>query len=190
VVWKARGVDLAFAFQQEVAVEGTLPNGGHDKVTAKMPMIAAYLCIKAITLSERKKEKDAYDICFCIENYPGGYKMLAEEFRGKTDHPLIAEGIAHLREKFGRAGDVFSVTRTVEELSVVCRQEMVPSGTQAEVPRHPDLDPQPRRSGKQRLDLVLERRGPLSITLSNRSLQSCSVRESFDQEIRRHPHPV
>ena len=31
------------------------------------------------------------------------------------------------------AGDVFSVTRTVEEMSVVCRQEMVPSGTQAEV---------------------------------------------------------
>lgn len=102
VVWKARGVDLAFAFQQEVAVEGTLPNGGHNRVTAKIPMIAAYLCIKAITLSERKKEKDAYDICFCIENYPGGYKKLAEEFRGKTDHPLIAEGIAILREKFGR----------------------------------------------------------------------------------------
>jgi len=31
------------------------------------------------------------------------------------------------------AGDVFNVTRTGEELSVVCRQEMVPSGTQAEV---------------------------------------------------------
>ena len=30
-------------------------------------------------------------------------------------------------------GDLFSVTRTVEELSVVCRQEMVPSGTLAEV---------------------------------------------------------
>uniref|UniRef100_A0A7C2JYE7 Uncharacterized protein n=1 Tax=Schlesneria paludicola TaxID=360056 RepID=A0A7C2JYE7_9PLAN len=47
-VWKARGVDLAFTFQQDVAVEGTLPNGGHNKVTAKMPIIAAYLCIKAI----------------------------------------------------------------------------------------------------------------------------------------------
>jgi hypothetical protein len=34
---------------------------------------------------------------------------------------------------WGMAGDVFSVTRTVEELSVVCRQEMVPSGTQAEI---------------------------------------------------------
>ena len=30
-------------------------------------------------------------------------------------------------------GDLFSVTRTVGELSVVCRQEMVPSGTLAEV---------------------------------------------------------
>jgi len=31
------------------------------------------------------------------------------------------------------AGDVFSVTRTGDELSVVCRQEMVPAETQAEV---------------------------------------------------------
>lgn len=31
------------------------------------------------------------------------------------------------------AGDVFSVTRTGDELSVVCRQEMVPFGTHAEV---------------------------------------------------------
>jgi nitrilase len=30
------------------------------------------------------------------------------------------------------AGDVFSVTRTADELSVVCRQEAVPAGTQAE----------------------------------------------------------
>jgi hypothetical protein len=31
------------------------------------------------------------------------------------------------------AGDVFSVTRTGDELSVMCRQELVPAGTQAEV---------------------------------------------------------
>jgi hypothetical protein len=31
------------------------------------------------------------------------------------------------------AGDMFSVTRTAEELSVVCRQEMMPAGTQAEI---------------------------------------------------------
>lgn len=35
--------------------------------------------------------------------------------------------------EWATAGDVFSVTRTPDELSVVCRQEMVPAGTQAEV---------------------------------------------------------
>lgn len=105
-VWKARGVDLAFTYQQDVAVEGVLPDGGHNKVMAKMPTIAAFLCIKAITLRERKKEKDAYDICFCIENYQGGYKKLAEEFRGKTDDILIAEAIGILREKFERLDSI------------------------------------------------------------------------------------
>jgi hypothetical protein len=105
-VWKARGVDLAFDFQQDVVVEGILPNGGHNKVIAKMPIIAAYLCIKSITLMERMKEKDAYDICFCIENYPGGHKILAEEFRSKTDNKLIVEGIGILREKFGRLDSI------------------------------------------------------------------------------------
>jgi hypothetical protein len=82
-----------------------------------MPIIAAYLCIKAITLSERKKEKDAYDICFCIEHYHGGHKNLAEEFRSKTDDELIAEGIGILREKFERIDSIGPVwaARTAAE---------------------------------------------------------------------------
>jgi hypothetical protein len=105
-VWKARGVDLAFTFQQEVAVEGVLPDGGHNRVTARMPTIPAFLCIKAITLNERKKEKDAYDICFCIDNYPGRYKPLAAEFRGKLDNRLIGEGIRILKDKFARLDSI------------------------------------------------------------------------------------
>jgi hypothetical protein len=99
-------LDLAFEFTQEVPINGSLPEGGHNQVIARMPTIAAYLCIKAITLSERKKEKDAYDLVFCIEHYPGGYSKLAEEFKGKIDHPLIAEGIAILREKFKRIDSI------------------------------------------------------------------------------------
>lgn len=47
-VCKLRGVDLAFAFQQEMTVEGELPEGGHNRVIARLPTISAYLCIKAI----------------------------------------------------------------------------------------------------------------------------------------------
>jgi hypothetical protein len=101
-VWKAHGVDLAFDYQQEVPVEGVLPDGGHNRVVAKLPTIAAFLCIKAITLGERKKEKDAYDISFCIDHYPGGYRALAEEFRGKLENKLISEGLAILRDKFAQ----------------------------------------------------------------------------------------
>jgi hypothetical protein len=105
-VWKAHGLDLAFEFQQEVSIEGALPDGGRNKVTVRLPSIAAFLCIKAIALSERKKEKDAYDICFCIDNYPDGYKALAAEFRGMLENSLIAEGIAILRDKFARLDSI------------------------------------------------------------------------------------
>jgi hypothetical protein len=105
-VCKLRGVDLAFAFQQEVSVEGVLPDGGHNRVTARLPTISAYLCIKAITLSERMKKKDAYDIYFSIDNYPGGYKALAAEFPGKLDNNLIMEGITILRDKFSQLDSI------------------------------------------------------------------------------------
>jgi hypothetical protein len=119
-VGKLRGVDLAFAFQQEVLVEGVLPDGGHNQVIVRLPTISAYLCIKAIALSERKKEKDAYDIYFSIEIYPGGYKALATEFRGKLDNRLIAEGIAILRDKFSRLDSIGPVwaAQVAEEATV------------------------------------------------------------------------
>jgi hypothetical protein len=52
------------------------------------------------------KKKDAYDIYFSIDNYPGGYKALAAEFRGKLDNSLITEGIAILRDKFSRLDSI------------------------------------------------------------------------------------
>ena len=105
-IWKARGIELAFASQQEISIEGVLPGGGHNKVMARVPTIPAYLCIKAITLGERKKEKDAYDIFFCIDNFPGGPRALAREFRAIIGNPLVAEGISVLRAKFARLDGV------------------------------------------------------------------------------------
>jgi hypothetical protein len=105
-VWKARGVDLAFAYQQTVAVEGDLPDGGHNAVSARLPTVAAFVCIKAITLGERMKTKDAYDIYFCVDNYPGGPRALATEFRGKLGNRLVQEGIGVLRDKFARLDSI------------------------------------------------------------------------------------
>ena len=58
------------------------------------------------TLAERMKKKDAYDICFCIDNYPGGYGALATEFLGKLENEFIGEGLAILRDKFARLDSI------------------------------------------------------------------------------------
>ncbi len=106
MVCKLRGVDLAFSHQREVSIEGVMPDGGRNRVTVRLPTISAYLCIKAIALSERMKKKDAYDIYFCIDHFAGGYKALAAEFRGQTENPLIREGIAILRDKFAHLDSI------------------------------------------------------------------------------------
>jgi hypothetical protein len=40
------------------------------------------------------------------DNYAGGYKALAAEFRGKLDNELITEGIAILRDRFSRLDSI------------------------------------------------------------------------------------
>jgi len=105
-VWVAHGIDLAFAFPTTVPVSGTLPEKGRNTVQVPVPRVGAFLCMKAITMSERKKEKDAYDIYFCVANYPGGPDALAEELRPMLSHPLVREGLARLREKFSSLEDI------------------------------------------------------------------------------------
>jgi hypothetical protein len=68
---KARGCDLAFNSSVSVSLEGFLPSGGKDKVNFKIAGVVSFLVMKGMALYERMKEKDAYDIFYCIEYYPG-----------------------------------------------------------------------------------------------------------------------
>lgn len=99
-VWRARGIDLALKFHQEITITGELPEGGINRLKAQVPIIAAFICIKGITLSERKKPKDAYDIYFCVSNYPGGPSELAKQFKPIIEHDLTRQGMLAIKEKF------------------------------------------------------------------------------------------
>jgi hypothetical protein len=73
--------------------------------------------MKAQALNSRLKEKDAYDIYYCLTNFPDGMDALVEAFRTFPDHPLIHEGLAILSEKFSASdsgGPVF-VTNFLDE---------------------------------------------------------------------------
>ncbi len=66
--------------------------------------------MKGMALHERLKEKDAWDIDFCVRNYPGGFDALVATFRPHLQQPLVREGLAKMAEKFSspeHSGPVF-----------------------------------------------------------------------------------
>jgi hypothetical protein len=56
--------------------------------------------MKAMALYDRLKEKDAWDIYYCLKNYPEGLIVLADAFKSLSHHGLIKEGMNKLSEKF------------------------------------------------------------------------------------------
>ncbi len=57
---------------------------------------------------DRMKEKDAYDIFYCVEHYPGGAAGLTSKFRPHLKNKLIIEGLEKMRSKFASVEHVGS----------------------------------------------------------------------------------
>src|SRR6185312_3344273 len=69
---RADGADLAFRFYQMVAITGSMPAGSTNRVEIAVCSIPALLAMKGHAVRGRYKQKDAYDIYYCIRNYPDG----------------------------------------------------------------------------------------------------------------------
>lgn len=97
---KARGCDLAFENFETVIVEGTLPEGGIDRVACKIAAVVPFIVMKGMAMADRLKEKDAWDIYFCLTHHPGGLDNLADLFKKHVTHNLVLEGLQKISEKF------------------------------------------------------------------------------------------
>ena len=97
---KARGCDLAFENFIDVKIEGQLPGGGKDQVTCKIAAVVPFIVMKGMALADRMKEKDAWDIYYCITHYPGGIDGFIEEFKNYIENGLVREGLVKISEKF------------------------------------------------------------------------------------------
>lgn len=99
-VMRADGADLALKFQELVAIEAEMPDGGINRVEIAVASIPALLAMKGYAIAKREKRKDAYDIYYCVLNYPEGLDALVEECK-----PLLAcdnglQGFRYIDEKF------------------------------------------------------------------------------------------
>lgn len=99
-VQKADGADLALRFYQFVAIDGPMPDGGTNRVEIAICSIPALLAMKGHALHGRLKQKDAYDIYYCIRNHPDGIDGLAAACRELLGEKSAAQGYEYIAEKF------------------------------------------------------------------------------------------
>lgn len=99
-VQRADGADLATHFYQMVAVQGTMPGGGSNNVEIAVCSIPALLAMKGHAVNGRYKQKDAYDIYYCVRNYPEGIAALANDCQPVLQYASGKKGFRFINEKF------------------------------------------------------------------------------------------
>lgn len=104
-VQRADGADLALRFYQMVAVEGDMPDGGSNRVHIAVASIPALLAMKGYAITNRLKHKDAYDIYYCIRNFPDGIDALVEATRPFLDLETARQGYCLISDKFRNVDD-------------------------------------------------------------------------------------
>jgi predicted nucleotidyltransferase len=89
-----RGAETAF---QDNSMEVI---GADGTVQIRVAGIASFIVMKSIALVERAKPKDAYDIHFCLENYPDGLVLLAEQFAPLLEQEEVRDALRELARQF------------------------------------------------------------------------------------------
>lgn len=97
---KVRGCDLVFEQYRSLKISATMPDGSINEVIVKIADIIPFLVMKGMSIWERYKEKDAYDIYFTILNYPGGIQELVKIFKPAKSNTLVKEGLGKIKAKF------------------------------------------------------------------------------------------
>lgn len=108
-VQRADAADLALKFADMIAIEGAMPRGGVNRVEIAIASIPALLAMKGYAVGKRDKPKDAYDIYYCVRNYPDGIQALAAHCLPLLAEKTGAQGFQYIAEKF-RSFDDFGPT--------------------------------------------------------------------------------
>jgi hypothetical protein len=95
-----RGIDLAFESSESITINGKMPDGSVNQVTARLVAPEAYILIKAIALDERAKDKDAYDIAFVLKHYQPSLADLAKKVYRISRSGIGKEALHLLQIKF------------------------------------------------------------------------------------------
>lgn len=119
---KVRGCELAFEYRTQITVEGKMPGGAVNKVQMNLSDVVPFIVMKGMALYGRMKEKDAWDIYFCVRNHEGGIEGLAKEFEPVLENKLVQEGLGKIWAKFNSV-DGIGPTSIVDFDEIIDRDE-------------------------------------------------------------------
>jgi len=89
--YPAAGTDFAFT-------DNTVESVGAAEV--RVASVVPLVVMKTYAILERAKPKDAYDLNFCLENFPGGIPALAAEFATVIEDAAVRDVLTQLAGKF------------------------------------------------------------------------------------------
>ena len=92
-----QGIEVAL----EHPIQVTLP--GENDTPVWVASIPTFFAMKAVALDRRelrKKSKDAYDIIYCLRNFPGGVGEIAAKYHEVLPSELVTDGLDLLRSQF------------------------------------------------------------------------------------------
>jgi predicted nucleotidyltransferase len=99
-VLQADGCGTAFNAPVDIVFAGRTIRGAMNTVRLRIASLPDFLVMKAHALGGRDKPKDAYDICYCLTNYPGGLDVLAAVWKGRSKEKDVERALEIVREKF------------------------------------------------------------------------------------------
>jgi hypothetical protein len=112
-VLQADGCGVAFHAPVELDLPGRNVRGARNSVRLRVASLADFLVMKAHAIGGRDKPKDTYDLCYCLEQFPGGIEKLAMDWKSRVEERDVARAIEILREKFTSV-DAFGPQQLVE----------------------------------------------------------------------------
>ena len=112
-VLQVEAVSEAFRNPVEHKLSGQNVRGATNTVTLRVASLTDFLVMKAHAIGGRDKPKDAYDLCYCLEQFPDGMEKIAADWKQRSQEKNIAKAIEILREKFASV-DGFGPQQLVE----------------------------------------------------------------------------
>lgn len=112
-VLQADACGAAFQAPEQFTLKGKTVRGADNTVQLRVASVPDFLVMKAHAMGGRDKPKDGYDLCYCLEHFPGGIEALSANWKQRRGEPDIEKAIAILRQKFDAVGS-FGPQQVVE----------------------------------------------------------------------------